>query len=240
MSGHSKWATNFRQKSAQDAKRGAAFTKLANLITVAARESGGDPESNFKLRLAVDKARGANMPKDNIERAIKKGTGAGKDGAAFEEITYEIIGPHGTGFIAEAVTDNKNRTVADLKSILNKHNAQLGSSNSVAWNFNRVGLIILENNKLDDDSELSIIDAGAEDIIKDDDVWQVTTLPEKLMALNNDLKRAGFIIKEASLSYLPKEEVTITDSEAQEKIEKLYNLIDDMGDVSNVYTNANW
>lgn len=240
MSGHSKWATNFRQKSAQDAKRGAAFTKLANLITVAARESGGDPESNFKLRLAIDKARAANMPKDNIERAIKKGTGAGKDGAAFEEVTYEIIGPGGTGFIAESVTDNKNRTVADLKSVLNKNNAQLGSANSVAWNFNRVGLIVLENNKLDDDSELAIIDAGADDIIKDDEVWQVTTSPEKLMALSEDLKKAGFTIKEASLSYLPKEETAITDPELQEKIEKLYNAIDDLDDISNVYTNANW
>lgn len=240
MSGHSKWATTFRQKSAQDAKRGAAFTKIANLITVAARESGGDPEANFKLRLAIDKARAANMPKDNIERAIKKGTGANKDGAAFEEVTYEIIGPGGTGFIAESVTDNKNRTVADLKSILNKNNAQLGSANSVAWNFNRVGLIILENNKLDDDSELAIIDAGADDIIKDDEVWQVTTPPENLMALSEALKKAGFTIKEASLSYLPKEETAITDPELQEKIEKLYNAIDDLDDISNVYTNANW
>lgn len=239
MSGHSKWATTHRQKSAQDAKKGAVFTKIANLITIAAREGGGDQETNFKLRLAVDKARTANMPKDNIERAINKGTGANKDGASFEEVIYEIVGPNGTGFIAEAITDNKNRTVADLKSILNKNGGQLGSANSVAWNFERKGIILIDNKNLSDDSELAIIDAGAEDIIKDQDAWQVLTSPEKLMATVANLKTNNFDIKESSLVYLPKEEIKITDPLEQEKIEKLYNAIDDLDDISNVYTNAN-
>jgi len=239
MSGHSKWATTHRQKSAQDAKRGVAFTKIANLIIMAAREGGGDINSNFKLRLAVDKARDVNMPKDNIQRAIDRGAGTGKDGAIFEEVTYEIIGPNSIGFIAEAVTDNKNRTVADLKSILNKNGAQLGSSNSVSWNFDRRGVIILDGTGLNDESELDIIDAGALDIIKDDE-WQVLTSAELLMSVTENLKKKNFNIKESSLAYLPKEEITITDSETQEKIEKFYNSIDNLDDITNIYTNANW
>jgi len=239
MSGHSKWAKTHRQKSVQDAKKGAIFTKIANLITIAARESGGDQETNFKLRLAVDKARNANMPKDNIERAISKGVGANKDGASFEEVVYEIIGPGGTGFIAEAITDNKNRTIADLKSVLNKNGGQLGSANSVAWNFKRKGIILLENKNLNDDSELAIIDAGADDIIKESDYWQIVTSPENLMAVAGRLKNNGFDLKESSLSYLPKEEIKISNPLDQEKIEKFYNAIDDLDDISNVYTNAN-
>lgn len=240
MSGHSKWAKTHRQKSVQDAKKGAVFTKIANLITIAAREGGGDQETNFKLRLAVDKARNANMPKDNIERAISKGVGANKDGARFEEVVYEIIGPGGTGFIAEAVTDNKNRTVADLKSVLNKNGGQLGSANSVAWNFERKGMILLDSKNLDEDYELAIIDAGADDIVKESDYWQILTSPENLMSVAGKLKNSGFDIKESSLSYLPKEEIKVSDPLEQEKIERLYNAIDDLDDISNVYTNADW
>lgn len=238
MSGHSKWATTYRQKSAQDAKKGAVFTKIANLITIAAREGGPDPESNFKLRLAIEKGRDANMPKDNIQRAIDKGAGIGKDGANFEEVTYEIIGPAGVGFIVEAITDNKNRTVADLKAILNKNGAQLGGSNSVAWNFNRRGIITVNPANLNDDSELIIIDAGAEDIIKDDE-WQIITPADNLMTVAENLKKNNINIKEASLAYVPKEEININNPEDQEKIEKLYNLIDNLDDITNIYTNAN-
>lgn len=239
MSGHSKWAKTHRQKSAQDAKKGAVFTKLANLITIAAKEAGGDPESNFRLRLAMEKARAANMPKDNIERAISKGAGGGKDGVTFEEVTYEIIGPTNSAFIAEAITDNKNRTVADLKSILNKNGGQLGSVNSVAWNFDRRGIISISNHKLNDESELIIIDAGAEDIIKEDEEWQILTAPENLMAVVKKLQCLNFDIKESSLAYLSKEEINITNQADQEKIEKLYEAIDDLDDIANVYTNAN-
>jgi len=240
MSGHSKWATTHRQKAAADAKKGATFTKLANAITVAARESGGDPESNFKLRLAIDKARTANMPKDNIERAISKGTGAGKDGANFEEVIYEIIGPAGTGFIVEAVTDNRNRTAAELKSILNKYGGTLGSTNSVAWNFQRRGVILVTATNLTEDDELKLIDAGAEEIQKNEAGWQIITSPENLMAVAAKIKVLNFPIKETSLVFISREEIEVTDPQIQEQIERLYNLITDLDDVNSVYTNANW
>lgn len=239
MSGHSKWATSHRKKEAADAKKGAAFTKLAALITVAAREGGDDVNANFKLRLAVDKAREANMPKDNIERAIKKGSGSGKDGANFEEITYEIIGPLGIGYIAEAVTDNKNRTVGDLKAVVNKYGGQLGSTNSVAWNFRRRGVINISGN-LTDETELQLIDLGAEDIEKSDDGWQVITAVTELMTIADKIKNLGLKVEDASLAYLPNEEVKISSPEDQEKIERLYNLIEDLDDITNVYTNASW
>jgi YebC/PmpR family DNA-binding regulatory protein len=240
MSGHSKWATTHRQKEIADAKKGSAFTKIANLIVMAVREGGSDLEANFKLRLAIDKARSANMPKDNIQRAIDKGAGVSKDGAVFEEITYEIIGPAGIGYIAESLTDNKNRTVSELKSVLNKNGAQLGATNSIAWNFERKGEILLDAKNLNDDSELAIIDAGADDIIKDASDWLVITPPEKLMSIANNLKSEGLAVKEASLSYRPKEEVLLTNPEDQEKVERLFNLIEDLDDITNVYTNANW
>lgn len=240
MSGHSKWATTHRQKSAADAKKGAVFTKIANLLTVAAREGGGDLESNFKLRLAFDKARAANMPKDNIQRAIDKGAGNSKDGANFEEAVYEVVGPAGSGFVVETITDNKNRTVADLKAILNKNGGQLGSANSVAWMFERKGQIIINSAGLNDDKELEIIDSGADDIDKGDDEWVVYTAVEQLNAVSKALKEKGVEIKEAGLVYSAKDQLDINDPEDQEKIDRLYNLIDDMDDVSNVYTNANW
>ena len=144
MSGHSKWATTHRQKEVADAKKGAIFTKLANLITIASREAGGDTESNFKLRLAVDKARAANMPKDNVERAIKKGTGEGGGGTNFEQLTYEIFGPEGTAFIAEAITDNRNRTIGEVKAVVNKNGGQMAGPNSVAWMFTRRGFATID------------------------------------------------------------------------------------------------
>lgn len=239
MSGHSKWATSHHKKELADAKKGAVFTKLAALITVAAREGGDDLDANFKLRLAVDKGREANMPKENIERAIKKGTGASKDGVNFEEITYEIIGPQGIGYIAEAVTDNKNRTVGDLKAVVNKYGGQLGSTNSVAWNFRRCGIITISGD-LTDETELQLIDAGAQDIEKSDHAWQVITQPAELMIIASELKKIGLKVDDASLAYLPNEETKISDLAEQEKIERLFNLIDDLEDITNVYTNATW
>ena len=240
MSGHSKWATSHRQKEIADSKKGAVFTKLANLIVMAAREGGADPDSNFKLRIAVDKARAANMPKDNIERAIKKGVGGDKAGANFEEVIYEIIGPLGVGYIVEAVTDNKNRTVGEIKAITNKNGAQLGSANSVAWNFRRQGIIIIAGENLNEEAELKIIDLGAEDIEQSKTEWQIFTAPENLMTVAKKLKDAGFKVREAYLAYLPKEELAISDAEEKERIEKLCSLFDDLDDVTNVYTNAVW
>jgi len=240
MSGHSKWATTHRQKSAQDAKRGAVFTKIGNLITSAVRENGTDQEANFKLRLAIEKARQANMPKDNIQRAIDRGTGNNKDGNRFEEIVYEIIGPSGTGFIVEAITDNKNRTVSDLKAILNKHGAQLGATNSVAWNFSKRGQIIIKNTSINDDLELKLMDLDIDDFYNDNNDLIIITATDKLMDVANKIKDLGLTISESELVYLPKETINITDQESREKIERLYSLIDDLDDITNIYTNADW
>lgn len=244
MSGHSKWATTHRQKSAADAKKGAAFTKIANLITMAAKQGGGDIDANFALRLAVDKAKTANMPKDNIERAIKRGTGEGGESKNFEEVTYEIFGPAGSVFIAEAITDNKNRTVSDLKAILNRNGGQLGALNSVSWMFERKGVIILDTGTLagknQDDLELALIDAGADDIAGEADTWEIQTAPDKLNAVIVALKNEGLEAKESGLQYLSKNDVAISDPEDQKKVENFYNLLDDLDDVSAVYTNANW
>lgn len=241
MSGHSKWATTHRQKEAKDAKRGAIFTKLGNLITIAAREGGGDIEANFKLRLAIDKAKTSNMPKDNIDRAIKRGTGEGKE-AALEEITYEIFGPTGVTFIAEAITDNKNRTTSDIKSALNKAGGQLGGQNSVMWMFERKGLIVINRPAPDDkaeDLELAIIDAGAQNIIKEED-WEIYTAPDELQKTIDQLKAINLEIKDSGLIYLSKEEMNITDQDARAKVEKIFSALDDCADINNVYTNANW
>ncbi len=241
MSGHSKWATTHRQKEAVDAKRGAIFTKFGNLITIAARQGGGDLDANFKLRLAVEKARTANMPKENIERAIKRGTGEG-GGATMEEAIYEIFGPGGAVFIAEIITDNKNRASSEIRSAAGKHGGRLGEMNSVLWMFNKKGLIVIEIEKLTgkklDELELNLIDAGAEDIIKGDDAWEIYTAPDQLQTTENKIKSLGLEAKESSLIYAAKEELAIADAETQEKIEKLYNALDDLGDVNNIYTNA--
>jgi YebC/PmpR family DNA-binding regulatory protein len=244
MSGHSKWATTHRQKSLADAKKGATFTKIANLIIIAAKQGGGDLDANFSLRLAVDKAKAANMPKDNIERAIKRGTGEGGESKNFEEVTYEIFGPAGSIFIAEAITDNKNRTVSDLKAVLNRHGGQLGALNSVSWMFERKGVIILDSTSLagknQDDLELSLIDAGAADIIKEADTWEIQTAPDKLNAVVVALKNEGLEAKESGLQYLSKNDVTISNPEDQARVENFYNLLDDLDDINSVYTNANW
>lgn len=244
MSGHSKWATTHRQKSAADAKKGAVFTKIANLITMAARQGGGDIDANFTLRLAVDKAKAANMPKDNVERAIKRGTGEGGEGKNFEEVTYEIFGPAGSVFIAEAITDNKNRTVSDLKALLNRNGGQLGALNSVSWMFERKGVIIIDSaalaGKNQDELELSLIDAGADDITKEADAWEIQTAPDKLNTVIVALKNEGLEAKESGLQYLAKNEASISNPEDQARVENFYNLLDDLDDINAVYTNANW
>lgn len=240
MSGHSKWAKTHRKKEVADSKKGAIFTRLGNLITMAARQGGGDLESNFQLRLVVDKAKIANMPKDNIDRAVKRGAGTG-DGGVFEEMTYEIIGPDGSGFIAEAITDNKNRTVSNLKASLNKSAGQLGGPNSVIWMFDRRGLIIINPGTTDpSELELTLIDAGAEDINREDHEWEVYTQPANLQKTEQNIKALGIEVKESNLTYVAKDELNITNPDLQEKIDRLYSVIEDQDDVSNVYTNATW
>lgn len=244
MSGHSKWAKTHRKKEATDAKRGAIFTKMGNLITIAAKEGGSDMESNFKLRLAVEKAKSNNMPKDNIERAIKRGTGGNGEGVILEEITYEGFGPGGSTFVIETITDNKNRTVSDVKSALTKNGGQLGGPNSVLWQFERKGYISIDNSQLEgkdpDELELNLIDAGAQDITKDEDSLEVYTAPDALQKVEENIKKLGIEIQESSLSYRAKDETKIDDQSIKEKIEKLYSALDDIEDVNNIYINASW
>jgi len=243
MSGHIKWAKTHRQKEATDAKKGAIFTKMGHLITIAAKEGGNDLESNFKLRLAIEKARSANMPKDNIERAIKRGTGEGNEGVVLEEATYEAFGPAGSTFIIETITDNKNRTICDVKVAINKNGGQVGGANSVAWQFERKGLIIIDKeqikNKDKEELELELIDAGADDISYEDDDLIIITAPDQLQVVSENIKNLEIEIKESSLIYKAKEELKIEDETIKEKIGRLYEAIEDVDDVTNIYTNAN-
>jgi len=238
MSGHSKWATTYRHKAAIDAKRSGAFTKLANNITIAARQGGGDIDTNFSLRLAIDKARSANMPKDNIDRAIKRGTGEGNDGARFEEIVYEALGPAGSAFIIETITDNKNRTVGEIKSILNKNGGQMGATGSVAWMFERCGLIEIDAQPDQKENlELSAIEAGATDVIELDQGLIIVTAPTELQAVQQKLTGQNIEIKTATLSYRPNNPLTIENNSDQEAIERLYNLLDNEDDVNEIFVN---
>ncbi len=239
MSGHSKWATIKRAKSAADAKRASLFTKLARAITVAAKEKGGDPESNFSLRLAIEKAKTANMPKDNIERAIKRGTGE-IQGEEIEEIFYEGFGPGGTALIIKALTDNRNRTSQSMKHLLSKYGGSLGGPNSVMWQFEQKGVIRIGLEKLAeqeaDDIELKIIDFGAQDIVKESDAWVIYTKVEDLQKVNKAIEDLGIEVKYAEIEYVPKEKIKI-DSDLKEKNQKLFTALDEDEDVDDYYTN---
>ena len=233
MSGHSKWATTRRAKEGKDAKRSGLFTKLAKAISIAARD-GGDPEMNFKLRMAIDRAKKLSLPKDNIERAIKSGTGENA-GAVIEEITYEGYGPNGIALIIETITDNKNRTVGEIKHALTKHGGNMGGNGSVMWMFDRKGVIYLEDKNINDEQELLIIDAGADDIIKDDKSVIIYTRDAELHKIKDALENNNFKISDSRLEYIPKEKAQV---ENQEKVLKFMDVIDDLDDVQNIYTNA--
>lgn len=232
MSGHSKWATTKHKKALVDSKRSSMFTKLTKIIQIAARH-GADPDSNFKLRMAIDKARSFSVPKDNIERAIARGSGTG-DGNALEEITYEAYGPNGVAIIIESVTDNKNRSAADLKHLLSKHGGSLGASNSVLWQFDRRGIIYIKNTSLNDDEELSIIDAGALDIEKSDDGIRIITNMEDLQKIQGKIKNI-VEIDNGELEYIPKTKVKVENTET---LEKLFEALEENDDVNNYYSNA--
>ena len=232
MSGHSKWATTKHQKVRTDSKRSNLFTKLANLISVAAR-SGGDPTMNFSLRLAIDKGKAANMPKDNIERAIKRGTGE-LGGQRIEEELYEAYGPSGTAILIEATTDNKNRAVAEIKSVLNKFGAKLAGSGAVSYLFERKGVIKVKSGQ-DEEKELEIIESGAEDYEKIDDGYLIYTKMEDLKAIQDKLS-SGFEVESAELSWEPKDTISL-DDEKTDKLLKLMETIDELDDVSNVSSN---
>jgi YebC/PmpR family DNA-binding regulatory protein len=236
MSGHSKWASIKHKKAVVDQRRGAQFTKLARAITVAAREGGGDVEGNPALALAVQKAKDASMPKDNIERAIAKGTGEGTDADALETVLYEAYGPGGVALLIEAVTDNRNRTGADVRHLLGKHGGTLGEPGSVAYLFDKKGLAVVDASRYDEDDLMVAIDAGAEDIAVDDDVFEITAEPSDLTAVRAALDGAGIEIQSAEVAWVPKTRVPV-DEEQAGKLLRLIDALEDNDDVGTVHAN---
>ncbi len=239
MSGHSKWSTIKRKKGAADAKRGKIFTKLIKEITIAAREGGGDPAGNPRLRLAVDNAKAANMPADNIERAIKKATGE-LEGVTYLELTYEGYASGGIAVIIEVATDNKNRTVADVRHIFSKHGGSMGETGSVAWMFDRKGMISLPSIDRTEDEIMDIaLEAGAEDLQTEEGYFEIQTDLESFETVRNALVAADLKIENASLQWIAKNTVNVNGDEA-EKVMKLIEAMEDNDDVQNVYSNADF
>ncbi|OGC11146.1 transcriptional regulator [candidate division WOR-1 bacterium RIFOXYA12_FULL_52_29] len=235
MSGHSKWATIKRAKAKTDAARGRVFTKIIREISTAAKVGGGDPAANPRLRLSIDKAKAANMPNDNIKRAIEKGVGGG--GEAMEELTYEGFGPGGFALLVNVMTDNRNRAAGDIRNIFDKHGGNLGSSGSVSYLFNRRGSIVLEKAGIDEDNlTLSAIDAGAEDISSEENSIEVITLPENFEKVKNALQEAGFKPVHAGIGMIPTTTVKLTGETAQKAL-TLVGLLEDHDDVQDVFTN---
>lgn len=233
MSGHSKWATTHRQKAIVDAKRGAIFTKLGNQIAIAAR-GGTDPSLNSSLAMAIEKAKAANMPSSNIQRAIDRV--ADKSAVALEEITYEGYGPGGVGIIIETATDNRNRTLPEVKTALVKNGGRIADAGSVAFQFTRKGVIIVEGSG--EDLLLQILDAGAEDATEEDGEMTVYTDQKDLAAVRTALAEQGLVIKDAELQYVPNSVIEVADAETAQKLMKVVDALDDLDDVVNVHTNA--
>jgi YebC/PmpR family DNA-binding regulatory protein len=236
MAGHSKWAGIKHKKAIVDARRGKLFTKLARAITVAAKEGGGDIEGNPALALAVQKARDASMPKDNIERAIAKGTGEGADAAALEAVFYEGYGPGGVAILVEAMTDNRNRTGSDMRHIFSKHGGNLGEPGSVAYLFDKRGLIVVDAERYSEDDLLVAIEAGALDVDRDDDVFEVLTEPADLAAVRRALEEAGIELRVAELGYHPKTTVPV-EEEGARRLLRLVDALEDNDDVDEVHAN---
>ncbi len=236
MAGHSKWAQIKHKKAVVDARRGQHFTKLARAITVAARDGGGDPDANATLANAVQKAKDASMPKDNIERAIAKGTGEGADADAIEEVLYEGYGPGGVALLIEALTDNRNRTSAEVRHALGKHGGNLGEPGSVAYLFDKRGAIVVDAGRYSEDDLIVAIDAGAEDIAIDEDVYEILTEPSDLSAVRAALEGAGVEIESAELIQRPKTQVPLDEDQAG-KLMRLIETLEDNDDVNAVHAN---
>lgn len=236
MSGHSKWHSIKHKKGAADAKRGKIFTRLIREITVSAREGGGDPDMNPRLRKAVADAKAANMPADNIDRAIKRGTGE-IEGVSYEEITYEAYGPGGVAILIETMTDNRNRTVAELRHLLSKNNGNLGESGSVAWMFDRKGYLVVPKEQKSEEELFEIaIEAGAEDLKDDESNFEIFTAQEAFEDVKKAIADAGIQPEVAEVSMIPQNYVKLEGSDAESML-KLYDAIDDHDDVQNVYSN---
>jgi YebC/PmpR family DNA-binding regulatory protein len=236
MSGHSKWSSIKHRKAAADAKRGKAFTKLARAITVAAREGGGDPDSNPALATAVQKARDLSMPKDNIQRAIDRGTGEGSDAEAIERVVFEGYGPGGVAILAEALTDNRNRTSAEIRHAFTKHDGSLGEPGSVSWIFEKRGVIVVDGDRYGEDDLIAAIDAGADDVQRDGDILKVICDPVTLSAVRRALEGEGVEISSSDLSMEPKSTVEPDESEVRTLL-RLLDALEEQDDVDGVHAN---
>ena len=239
MAGHSHWKNMARHKAVVDAKRGKLFSKLSRYIIIAARNGGGDPSMNLPLRYAIDKARAVSMPKDNIEKAIKRGTGE-IEGVTYDEIMYEARGAGGVAILVEVMTDNRNRTNGEIKKIFERANASIGVPGSVAYMFDRKGFFAIDANKYPDEDKLMelALNAGAEDLKREGDVFEITSDPSNFSAVMEAIKAAGIETTEAEVKYLPKMQKDI-DTETGRKVVRLIEALDDHDDVQNVYTDAN-
>lgn len=237
MSGHSKWSTIKRKKGAIDAKRGKIFTRLIKEITVAARSGGGDPDGNPRLRSAIAGAKTENMPKDNIERAIKKGTGE-LEGAVYDEITYEGYGPSGVAVLVDCMTDNRNRTVAEVRHCFSKNGGNLGESGCVSFLFDRKGVIVVDKDTISEEKLMDIaLDAGAEDVLEEENEFQVLTNPDDFNTVREHLEKNGITLLEASIAMIPQTTVDIDDEKTARRILNLMEMLEDNEDVQNVYSN---
>jgi len=236
MSGHSKWSSIKHRKAAADAKRGQQFTKLARAITVAAREGGGDPDGNPTLATAVQKARDASMPKDNIQRAIDRGTGEGADAAAIERVVFEGYGPGGAAILVEALTDNRNRTSAEVRHAFTKHGGNLGEPGSVAWIFEKRGVVVIDGERYGEDDLIAAIDAGADDVQRDGDLLKVIAEPSSLAAVREALEAEGVEVQSSDLAMEPKNVVDVGESDARPLLQ-LLDALEEHDDVNEVHAN---
>jgi len=238
LSGHSKWSSIKHKKGAADAKRGQLFSKLSKAIIVAAKHGGGDPANNLALQNAIEKARSYSMPRDNIDRAIAKGSGADADADAFESITYEGYGPEGVAVIVEALTDNRNRTAADVRHLFAKHGGNLGTDGSVSWQFERRGVVVVGGDGVDEEELfLAAADGGADDIEQDGAAFQITSAPEELAAVRTAVEEAGFAVESAELMLVPKTTVAVDDETKARQVMRLIDALEENEDVQDVYAN---
>src|SRR5690349_9598863 len=236
MAGHSKWKQIKRKKAVTDARRGALFTKLIREITIAAKQGGGDPTGNARLRTAIDAAKAENMPLDNIERAVKKGTGE-LEGVTYEEVTYEAYGPGGAALLIEATTDNANRTVAEIRHVFQRYGGNLGAANSVAWMFDRKAQITVDATKADEDASMeAALEAGADDMVRDGDVFLITGPASALHAITEQLKRRQVPVQAAEIAMIPKNTVKV-DGKAAKQLLELLEALEEMDDVARVSSN---
>ncbi len=237
LSGHSKWANIKHRKAAQDAKKGAAFQKLVKAVIAAAKAGGGDPNANFRLKVAIDRAKEGNVPNDNIDRAIKRGTGE-IEGAVYEEIVYEGYGPHGVAVMVEVLTDNRNRTAADIRSLFTKSGGAIGEAGCVAWNFERKGYLEVSGKGLDEDALMEVaLEAGADDVIAQEEGFGIYCEPGAVSEVGQALKKAGYAVEKAEVEMKPKNSVAITRKDEAVKLLNMIDRFEENDDVENVYAN---